>query len=373
MPLGKGQVTLGRSPVRQRFYISPALFFSITGLLLIANALSVTGFFMSSDIAALFDDHSEEVTQSYEMRIADLKTEVDRLNSRQYARTGNLNLQMQELVQQQELLAEQHQYVSALARMAEDLGIEPGTFTADAAPVPAPPPAADLASIETNITTMMRQSESAIDTISTAAQNATDEIINGLKRIGVAPADGDDNMAMGGPFEGLPDEASSSAMLERANSVVREFERLRLARMAAADAPVHAPLAGTMRISSRFGARTDPFSGKRGYHSGIDFPAKTGSPVRATGAGTVSFAGQASGYGNMIEISHVNGVVSRYGHLSKILVEQGQAVDAGDIIGKVGSTGRSTGPHLHFEIRRADSPVNPQIFLNEGKALSRFL
>lgn len=385
MSVRKGQVALGRVEARERFSISPALFFLVSGLLLITNAVAVVGFFMSSDIAALFDDHSDEVAQSYEMRIADLKTEIDRLNSRQYAKAGDLNLQMQELVQQQEQLAEQHQYVSALARMAEDLGIETANSSDGAAPVPAPAPnvvpaaapagakGTDLASIQSNITRMMTESENAIEAISTAAKQSTDTLVGGLKKIGVAPDDmSSEDAGVGGPFVGLPDD-SSSPMLEKANDVVAEFRRFQQARAALKEAPVHAPLAGPLRVSSPFGERVDPFLKKRAFHAGIDLPEPTGTLVHATGAGTISYAGRSSGYGNLVEITHVNGVVSRYGHLSAILVKKGQSVETGDVIGKVGSTGRSTGPHLHFEIRRGGAPVNPEIYLSAGKTLSRFL
>ena len=93
----------------------------------------------------------------------------------------------------------------------------------------------------------------------------------------------------------------------------------------------------------------------------------------SAGAGTVSFVGQISGYGNAIEITHSSGVISLYGHLSAFLVQQGDKVETGDPIGRVGSTGRSTGPHLHFEVRRADSSVNPAPYLSAGRALAQIL
>ena len=117
----------------------------------------------------------------------------------------------------------------------------------------------------------------------------------------------------------------------------------------------------------------DPFTGRLAFHPGIDFPWPTGTTVMAAGHGKVIFVGQISGYGNVIDIDHGGGIVTRYGHLSAFLIDQGATVDTGTPIARVGSTGRSTGPHLHFEVRRNDSPVDPTFYLAVGKRLARFL
>ena len=127
------------------------------------------------------------------------------------------------------------------------------------------------------------------------------------------------------------------------------------------------------RISSGFGNRVDPFNSARAFHPGIDYPNPTGTPVFSAGQGTILFAGWKTGYGKFIEIDHGNGLVTRYGHLSKILVRVGQRINAGDLIGKVGSTGRSTGPHLHFEVRKNNVAVNPAPYLRVGRRLSSFI
>ena len=126
-------------------------------------------------------------------------------------------------------------------------------------------------------------------------------------------------------------------------------------------------------MTSPFGARTDPFKGTEAYHTGMDLAATTGTRVLAAGAGKVAFAGPRSGYGNLVEIDHGDGIVSRYGHLSAILVAPGDTVATGDLIGKSGSTGRSTGPHLHFELRRGGTPINPNTFLKAGRTLQAIL
>ena len=116
-------------------------------------------------------------------------------------------------------------------------------------------------------------------------------------------------------------------------------------------------------VSSSYGYRSDPFTGGAAFHAGLDFPGPMGSPIFAAAKGRVTFVGQRQGYGNCIEISHGNGLMTRYGHLSAFKTRIGQQVDAGTPIAAMGSTGRSTGPHLHFEVRVNGQPVNPRPFL----------
>ena len=121
------------------------------------------------------------------------------------------------------------------------------------------------------------------------------------------------------------------------------------------------PIQGT--ITSPFGYRGNPIGGGTGYHEGVDIAVDFGTPVRATAAGTVSMAGWVDGYGNLVEIDHGNGMKTRYGHNSMLLVVEGQKVQAGDIISLAGSTGRSTGPHVHYEVRVNDVATDPMLFL----------
>ena len=117
-------------------------------------------------------------------------------------------------------------------------------------------------------------------------------------------------------------------------------------------------------ISSHFGYRSDPFTGHGAFHAGVDFAAEPGSRVISTGPGVVSFAGYKTGYGYVVEITHPTGDVTRYGHNSRNLVREGQAVQKGDPIAVIGSTGRSTGTHVHFEVERAGNRLNPMRFLS---------
>jgi murein DD-endopeptidase MepM/ murein hydrolase activator NlpD len=119
-------------------------------------------------------------------------------------------------------------------------------------------------------------------------------------------------------------------------------------------------------VSSLFGYRTDPIDGRTHFHTGVDFVAEKGTAVRALGAGRVTFLGDYRGYGNLLVIRHARGFTSHYAHCQNFLVSVGQFVKGGQIIASVGRTGRATGPHLHFELRRDGRPVDPLRFIDEG-------
>ncbi len=120
-------------------------------------------------------------------------------------------------------------------------------------------------------------------------------------------------------------------------------------------------------LSSYFGMRTDPFTGRRAHHAGIDFAGKLGSDIVAVAAGVVTYAGKRSGYGNLVEINHGKGYATRYGHTKEILVEVGQTVKKGQVIARMGSTGRSTGPHVHFEVLYNGRQVNPIKYIHASR------
>lgn len=140
-----------------------------------------------------------------------------------------------------------------------------------------------------------------------------------------------------------------------------------MARMAALEQGLarlpHALPASADFISSGFGFRADPFTGGGAFHPGLDFKGPLGAPIFAAAQGVVRYAGVRSGYGNCVEVDHGQGLVTRYAHMSRIEARIGQQVGPGVEIGRIGSTGRSTGPHLHFEVRIADRPVDPRPFL----------
>lgn len=125
------------------------------------------------------------------------------------------------------------------------------------------------------------------------------------------------------------------------------------------------------RVGSGFGFRIDPINGQSALHTGLDFPAETGTPIVAAAGGVVIAQEYHAAYGNLVEIDHGNDLVTRYAHTSKVFVKKGDIVKRGQKIAEVGSTGRSTGPHLHFEVWVAGVPQNPQKFLQAGETLAR--
>lgn len=347
--------------------------------LLCANALTGTAFLFSSDIAKLWNRQNVQVVAAYEDRIAQLRVEVDRLHSRSYAQAGDINLQLQELSQQQEVLLEQHQLVKVLVDKAGQLGIDSASLPA-APGGPALPPLAmssgnpEIDATATAISQMMGETQFAMTSIADTATQRTRNIVTELTGLGIrVDLPSADMDGVGGPLLAAVDGAEASPMIDDANAVMAALVRYKAARESIDTAPVHMPITGNFRQSSGFGNRTDPFTGRRAFHSGLDFAAVTGTTVFSAGAGVVSFVGVKSGYGNVVEVTHANGLVTRYGHLSGFLSEVGQRVNTGSPIAKVGSTGRSTGPHLHFEVRRDDMAINPKTFLEAGKRLTALL
>lgn len=158
--------------------------------------------------------------------------------------------------------------------------------------------------------------------------------------------------------------AQSARLDERADKLFALESLLRNKKLTKRVLPSVMPV-DTDWYSSGFGARIDPFTGRRAFHEGVDFAVKTGTPIRATAGGVVVYSDRHAEYGNMVEIDHGDDLISRYAHASKLHVELGQVVAQGQKIAEVGSTGRSTGPHLHFEIRHKDVPQNPSRFLKK--------
>ncbi len=172
--------------------------------------------------------------------------------------------------------------------------------------------------------------------------------------------------AMGGGRTAVnPPETTIGVLRGVLNVIDAQVSRVRSAverqQILANATPSIWPTAGW--LTSSFGGRVDPFTGGRDYHAGLDISADRGKPVRATADGTISEAGWSGNYGNMVLVGHRFGLSTRYGHLSRLAVVSGQSVRRGDVIGYVGSTGRSTSPHLHYEVLLNGQAINPLRFL----------
>ncbi len=176
----------------------------------------------------------------------------------------------------------------------------------------------------------------------------------------------------GGPFIPLaiklPDSASGFPMSDdKVGGVLSALQQLNAMRIAVQRLPLAKPIKALYRVTSGFGPRRHPVTGQWSQHYGIDFAAPRGTAVFAPVGGVVTFAGVLRGYGKVVKIRHSLGYETRYAHLSKIRVTKGETVSRGDRVGDVGSTGRSTGNHLHYEIRRYRKPLNPRPFIEAGR------
>lgn len=166
----------------------------------------------------------------------------------------------------------------------------------------------------------------------------------------------------GGPFIPLAPVSDSGL-----DSLLNRLDRWSGVKAVMAKMPLGEPLQVDYDINSGFGTRSDPLNRRTGVHEGVDLGAPHGSPVYSTGEGVVEFAGPWDRYGLTIEVNHGNGVSTRYAHLSRIKVREGQRVTRTTVIGLLGNTGRSTGPHLHYEVRLSDSPKDPLKFIAAGE------
>ncbi|MBT6139823.1 MAG: peptidoglycan DD-metalloendopeptidase family protein [Rhodospirillaceae bacterium] len=192
----------------------------------------------------------------------------------------------------------------------------------------------------------------------------------GLKLEKIAPMPQGALMGQGGPFIPYhPDMKAPEDSDPLASALEMRLSRWEQLRELFISVPLISPIkkGGKYYLSSRFGRRKDPFNRRWGMHYGVDLAAHFKTPVVSTAPGQVTFAGWRSRYGRAVDVSHGNGLMTRYAHLSKIKVKKGQAVDLGQVIGLVGSTGRSSGPHVHYEIRHKDKALNPRRFLRAGR------
>jgi murein DD-endopeptidase MepM/ murein hydrolase activator NlpD len=264
-------------------------------------------------------------------------------------------------------LQERQEFLEEMARMLpEDMveeGVATGTVTDSSAEAAKTvnkvgaliPQARGLAEIEARQLAFVERLTSFADARALRAEAA-------MRKLNLDPVvlSRETQEAMGGLFE------AATGVRGRIDP---RFERLglSLARMAVLERALNGiprvVPATVQSITSGFGYRRDPFNGRGAMHSGIDFKGAVGSPIFAAAEGRVTHAGWKSGYGKAVEVTHGNGMMTRYAHMSRIDVTPGQLVEAGATLGGLGNTGRSTGPHLHFEVRINDRAVNPRPFL----------
>lgn len=194
--------------------------------------------------------------------------------------------------------------------------------------------------------------------------------LGGLGSIAHAAPDTTQKAAVGGPLVAASSAEASVELSGEAQfrSLFMTWKKLDTMEQGVIAIPSVQPVQH-LNFSSNFGVRSDPFRRTAAMHAGVDIPGPVGTPVYATADGVVSHADRLGGYGNMVEINHGKGIATRYGHLSKILVSDNTRVKRGQLIALMGSTGRSTGPHLHYEVRIDGHAVNPVPFLTTSDYL----
>ena len=383
------------------------------GLMLCATVLTIAGFTAAVGYVVYRDDllgstfaRQVRMQYEYEDRIAALRSELDRVTSRHVIETQGVEEQLATLLGRQDTIERRQATLDGLVDKARGQKI---AIAAAALPAPAPvatqpvtrtaepgalayvPAERSTAEIITgsilsadgsmaglhngdpeplishvagSLEAVEGYQTDALEALTRAAEAEADRLSSALAPIGIAVEPTTPEDPQGGPFIAAP----ALHFVERAAVLSRTLDDIGQLRRTADALPLARPIAGS-RVSSRFGYRNDPFLNRPALHAGLDFVAATGADVRATGSGTVTSAGWQGGYGQLVEIRHGNGVSTRYAHLSAVLVRKGQQVGRGAVIGRVGSTGRSTGPHLHYETRRKGQPVDPAIFLSAGTRL----
>jgi murein DD-endopeptidase MepM/ murein hydrolase activator NlpD len=401
-PQPAGSFTLGHAG--RQFRIGPVAFWTVVGAVVVMAGWSVitaTYFAFQDDVLARMVARQAEMQFAYEDRLAEMRAQVDRVTSRQLLDQEQLEARLEQIVRRQAVL---EQRATTLGTIADPTGsVRSGARNAPppaaAAPKPSPisgpalfaAPATHEAKFDPNwlvnpgkiarprggnLQAMLARLTESLDRVEgrqTNALAAMEESYDaksrrmravladaGLDRAKTADA------AVGGPFVPYRLGANTGAFekqVYRINVARAEVERL---TATVATVPLRKPVDGEIDTSSGFGVRIDPFLGRPAMHTGIDFRGDTGESIRVTAAGTVVSAGWSGGYGRMVEVDHGNGLSTRYGHLSEIDVKVGDKLKIGQSVGRLGSTGRSTGPHLHYETRIEGEAVDPSRFLHAG-------
>jgi murein DD-endopeptidase MepM/ murein hydrolase activator NlpD len=399
-------VIIARGDEIRHFTIRP-WFAALAGSALFAIAI---GYLLATSYLVLRDDligaslaRQARMQQAYEDRISALRAQVDRITSRQLLDQQLMEHKVSELLARQTQLSVRHGRLDtvldrASAELPEtaprpadkpDVRAAISAFapaqTADAGAVPFPAwstrndlapeeTAADHAdklfvAINQSLRSIEQEQMERVTKLAANAYDTADQITNALEAAGL-PVDGQyGKQDVGGPLIAVD---SASAFETKVKELDEALDLLDALKKEARAFPIANP-APDHPITSGFGVRKDPLLGTPALHSGIDFRAAIGSPARATAPGIVSTAGWNGGYGRMVEIDHGNGFSTRYGHLSQIDVKVGDHVALGGVVGKTGSSGRSTGPHLHYEVRRNGDALDPLGFLKAGKKVNKLL
>lgn len=398
----------------RQLHIHPVVFSAIVGtvFMFLVGYFGATAYLIFRDdlINASFANQAR-IQHEYEDRIAMLRSKLDRITSRQLLDQQAIENQVKELMSRQQQIGGRGERMQKLMEKASLSGLSARPATGRV-PIPSLNPVKNEGSqnaqakeeLDTITTGSIKQGSMTsvqtskpyklstsftqelfgelaqaiseidanqryeVDSMRIAAAERSQKIGKALKSIGMMPRE-DDTSAVGGPFVPIDHSTDFSTRLDALEKNLAEYEKM---STIARKLPLGNPVPNA-KVSSRYGTRKDPFNGRLAMHSGIDFKAPRGTPVKATGKGKVVKAGRMGGYGKVVEVRHSNGFITRYAHLSRIKVRVGQHVELGQMIGKVGSTGRSTGPHLHYEVRKDKKARNPAKYMKAGSRVKGLL
>lgn len=414
-------VIIARGDDIRHFTIRPWLA-AVVGSVLSAIAI---GYLLATSYLVLRDDligasiaRQARLQQSYEDRISALRAQVDRITSRQLLDQRLMETKVSELLQRQSQLYSRHGRLQPIIDRVEGAGLAPQDIPV---PQPRPPERAEVdpetpakaarvtqtgtdepaatpefalwttrhsfapaasnadkadmlfAAINKSLRRIEDEQITRIATLAEDADRTADKISNALADAGFEIEDGkkpgNGESGIGGPLVAVDDKRAFDTRVRALDEALTRLESL---KKKATLLPIHSPAPGHT-ISSTFGVRRDPILKTPAMHAGLDFRVPSGRSVRATGQGTVIAAGWNGGYGRMVEVDHGEGLTTRYAHMSKISVKKGDIVERGAELGKVGSSGRSTGAHLHYEIRRDGTAINPLRFIKAGRKIAQLL
>lgn len=383
----------------------------MTAIAVSAAVILSLGYFGATAYLVLRDDlmaaavaRQARLQQAYEDRIAELRTRLDRTASRQLLDQQLMESKVKELAERQRALDERYD------RLGLDRGEPAEKEARQAPPVPAQDPEhhadylrldgittgsayaptaiakrfwpdraslqseadhADLlfVSINRTLRTLEAKQIARVKAVTEKAYQTAETLGEAFRTAGIDLPDSSAESSAGGPLIAFEENALFQDRMRELDEVLDRLETL---RKTARRIPVFHPVPAAS-VSSRFGMRRDPILRRPAYHAGVDFRVRHGAPVRAGGGGTVVKAGWNGSYGRMVEIDHGDGFSTRYAHLSRVAVKAGETVRPGQVIGRVGSSGRSTGPHLHYEIRRSGTAVDPLTFIATGRRIADYL
>jgi murein DD-endopeptidase MepM/ murein hydrolase activator NlpD len=373
--------------------VGPVAFWTIVGTLVIMAGWSIvtaTYFAFQDDVLTRLIARQAEMQYAYEDRVAEMRAQVDRVTSRQLLDQEQFERKLDALLRRQTTLESRANLIGSVADPTVTGSVKtparPATNERGGQPKASPislqgptglgPAERRAGRAPRDLEGVVTRLQASLDRIETQQTNTLNSMEDGYEGkvrrlravfadLGVDPGKQKVEGGMGGPF--VPFRLASNP-----TAFERQVHRVSLARAQAerlsralTTLPIRQPMED-MDTTSGFGVRIDPFVGRPAMHAGQDFRGDIGDPIRATAAGEVVSAGWNGGYGKMVEIDHGNGLSTRYGHMSAVEVKVGQHVKVGQVVGRLGNTGRSTGPHLHYETRVDGDAVDPQKFLRVG-------